>query len=77
MWLGENKIPTKEIHFIEEKWRIDCDVYIDDAPYQLDNYIKNRKDKTIIRFVRLYNDPLEGVYDLEDWNDLIALLNSI
>ena len=62
---------------IEEKWSIDCDVYIDDAPYQLDNYIKNRKDKTIIRFVRLYNDPLEGVYDLEDWNDLIALLNSI
>ena len=77
MWLGENKIPTKEIHFIEEKWKIDCDVYIDDAPYQLDNYVKNRKDKTIIRFVRLYNDPIEGVHDLNDWNDLIALLNSI
>ena len=77
MWLGENKIPTKEIHFIEEKWKIDCDVYIDDAPYQLENYIKNRKDKTIIRFVRLYNDPIEGVHDLNDWNDLIALLNSI
>ena len=77
MWLGENKIPTKEIHFIEEKWMIDCDVYIDDAPYQLDNYVKNRKDKTIIRFVRLYNDPIEGVHDLNDWNDLIALLNSI
>ena len=57
--------------------KIDCDVYIDDAPYQLDNYVKNRKDKTIIRFVRLYNDPIEGVHDLNDWNDLIALLNSI
>ena len=77
MWLGENKIPTKEIHFIEEKWKIDCDVYIDDAPYQLDRYVKRRKDKTIIRFVRLYNDPIEGVHDLNDWNDLIALLNSI
>ena len=45
MWLGEKKIPTKEIHFIEDKWKIDCDVYIDDAPYQLDNYVKNIKNK--------------------------------
>ena len=72
-----HKLTRREIHFIEEKWKIDCDVYIDDAPYQLDNYVKNRKDKTIIRFVRLYNDPIEGVHDLNEWNDLIALLNSI
>ena len=44
---------------------------------ELENYVKNRKDKTIIRFVRLYNDPIEGVHDLNEWNDLIALLNSI
>ena len=46
MWLGEKKIPTKEIHFIEDKWKIDCDVYIDDAPYQLDNYVKNVNYRT-------------------------------
>ena len=77
MWLGEKKIPTKEIHFIEDKWKIDCDVYIDDAPYQLDNYVKNLKNKVIIRFVREYNDPVKGVLDLNEWKDLIPLLNSL
>jgi 5'(3')-deoxyribonucleotidase len=77
MWLGEKKIPTKEIHFIEDKWKIDCDVYIDDAPYQLDNYVKNIKNKIIIRFVREYNDPVEGAIDLNEWKNLIPLLNSL
>ena len=76
MWLGENKIPTKEIHFIEDKWTIDCEVYIDDAPYQLENYIENTVDKKIIRFVRSYNKPLDGVFDIYNWNELIPLLNS-
>ena len=77
MWLGEKKIPTKEIHFIEDKWKIDCDVYIDDAPYQLDNYVKNLNNKVIIRFVREYNDPVTGALDLNEWKDLIPLLNSL
>ena len=77
MWLGEKKIPKKEIHFIEDKWKIDCDVYIDDAPYQLDNYVKNLKNKVIIRFVRKYNNPVTGVLDLNEWKDLIPLLNSL
>ena len=76
MWLGENKIPTKEIHFIEDKWTIDCEVYIDDAPYQLENYKENTVDKKIIRFVRSYNKPLDGVYDIYNWKELIPLLNS-
>ena len=76
MWLGENKIPTKEIHFIEDKWTIDCEVYIDDAPYQLENYKENTVDKKIIRLVRSYNKPLDGVFDIYNWNELIPLLNS-
>ena len=76
MWLGENKIPTKEIHFIEDKWTIDCEVYLDDAPYQLENYKENTVDKKIIRFVRSYNKPLDGVFDIYNWKELIPLLNS-
>jgi len=76
IWLGENKIPTKEIHFTEEKWKVDCDVYIDDAPHQLKNFTKKTRDKLIIRFVRPYNRPLEGVVDLHKWKDLTSLLES-
>ncbi len=76
IWLGENKIPTKEIHFIEDKWTVDCDVYIDDAPYQLENFMKKVPNKKIIRYVRSYNKPIYGVFDISNWNELIPLLNS-
>ncbi len=76
IWLGENKIPTKEIHFIEDKWTIECEVYIDDAPYQLKNFKEKVTDKKIIRYVRAYNKPIDGVFDIHNWNELIPLLNS-
>jgi len=76
MWLGENKIPTKEIHFIEDKWTVDCEVYIDDAPYQLENFKENAPEKKIIRYVRSYNRPVDGVFDIYNWSELIPLLNS-
>ncbi len=76
IWLGENKIPTKEIHFIEDKWTVDCEVYIDDAPYQLENFKEKAPEKKIIRYVRSYNKPLDGVFDIHHWGELIPLLNS-
>jgi len=76
IWLGENKIPSKEIHFLEDKWKIDCDVYIDDAPHQLENFVKNVPDKLILRFVRPYNRPVAGTKDLNSWLELNSLLES-
>ena len=77
IWLGENKIPTKEVHFIEDKWTIECDAYLDDAPYQLENFLKNVPEKKIIRFVRPYNSHLEGTHSISKWSDLIPLLNTL
>ena len=76
IWLGENKIPSKEIHFLEDKWKIDCDVYIDDAPHQLENFVKHVPDKLILRFVRPYNRPVTGVKDINNWSELNSLLES-
>ena len=53
MWLGENKIPSREIHFIEEKWKVECDAYIDDAPHQIENYVRQVPDKLILRFCKM------------------------
>ena len=39
--------------------------------------MKNIKNKIIIRFVREYNDPVEGAIDLNEWKNLIPLLNSL
>ena len=76
IWLGENKIPTKEVHFIEDKWTVSCDVYLDDAPYQLENFLREVPEKKIIRFERPYNSHLNGSYSISVWSDLIPLLNS-
>jgi len=77
LWLGEKKIPTREVHFTEDKWKIDCDVYLDDAPGQLENYVKNKLDKVIVRFIRPYNKPLEGVRDITSWEEFSSLINSL
>ena len=76
IWLGENKIPSKEIHFIEDKWNVNCDVYIDDAPHQLENFVNHVPEKLILRFVRPYNRPVSGTKDLNDWMELSSLLES-
>ena len=76
MWLGENKIPSKEIHFTEDKWKINCDVYIDDAPHQLESFVKNVPDKLILRFIRPYNRFIEGTVDLNSWEELSPILEN-
>ena len=74
MWLGENKIPSREIHFIEDKWKVECDAYIDDAPHQIKNYVREVPDKLILRFVREYNRPVKGSVDIYNWMELTSLL---
>ena len=76
MWLGENKIPSKEIHFTEDKWKVSCDVYIDDAPHQFESFVKNVPEKLILRFVRQYNRFVEGTVDLKSWEELSPLLEN-
>ena len=76
MWLGENKVPSKEIHFTEDKWKVSCDVYIDDAPHQLESFVKNVPDKLILRFIRPYNRFVEGTVDLKSWEELTSLLEN-
>ena len=44
---------------------INCDVYIDDAPHQLENFVKHVPEKLILRFVRPYNRPVSGTKDLK------------
>ena len=33
-------------------------------------------EKKVIRFVRSYNSPINGVIDIKEWRELIPLLNS-
>lgn len=63
-WLARTQLPTTEVHILEDKWRVDCDVYLDDSPVVLPRLVTHRGDRTICRFVRPWNKPVEGAIDV-------------
>jgi 5'(3')-deoxyribonucleotidase len=73
-WLSDQRLPTREVHITEDKWRVPCDVYLDDAPHQLEELHRQRPEATVCRFVRPWNEPIFGVRDIHDWNEFEALV---
>lgn len=70
-WLGDHRVPLREVHICEEKWRVDADVYVDDAPHVLADYRRHRPDAHVLRFVRPWNTPVQGTVDIHDWDQAI------
>ena len=70
-WIADHRIPTREIHVTGEKWKVACDVYLDDSPEQLDRYLEKRPDSLVCRFVRPWNNPVEGVNDVQSWPEFV------
>ncbi len=69
-WLAEHEIPTREIHFTEAKYQVACDVYLDDAPGQVAELVRQRAEDAIVcRYVRPWNDPVDGAVDVHDWEE--------
>ena len=75
-WIADNKIPTREVHILDQKWRVSCDVYLEDAPKHLNGLVKHRAEATICRFVRPWNSPIAGTADVNDWAEFRALVSS-
>jgi uncharacterized protein len=73
-WIGDNDIPTREVHILGEKWRVDCDLYLDDGPHNLKSLIIERPDRTVCRFVRTWNEPVPGVLDIQSWQQFETLV---
>ena len=74
-WISDQRIPTREVHMTENKWRVPCAVYLDDAPHQLEELHRERPDATVCRFIRPWNEPIFGVRDIHDWNEFEALVD--
>ena len=66
-WIGEQGLPTREVHMLDEKWRVECDVYLDDAPHHLRDIVAARPGAITCRMVRPWNREVEGVVDVESW----------
>jgi 5'(3')-deoxyribonucleotidase len=76
-WLAENHVPHHELHITEEKWRIPCDVYLDDSPEQIEQLTLNRPDRVVCRYVRPWNHPHPGARDIHDWDEFVALVDRV
>lgn len=68
-WLKDNDIPFKDLMFVANKTDVYADVYIDDAPYNLDAFAAAGRDYIV--FDTSYNQEVEGVR-AEGWNDVYS-----
>lgn len=79
VWVERHRIPAAELHIFEgnDKWVVECDVYLDDGPHVLPGLLKHRPDKTICRYVRPWNWPLDGAIDVHDFPEFGDLLGRL
>jgi 5'(3')-deoxyribonucleotidase len=74
-WLAEHRIPTREIHFTESKYQVSCDVYLDDAPGQVAELVRERaREAMVCRYVRAWNEPVAGAFDVHDWSEFHTMV---
>ncbi len=74
-WLADHRIPTREIHFTDAKHEVTCDVYLDDAPEQVRRLADaHATTATVCRYVRPWNDPVDGAVDVHDWEEFDRLV---
>jgi len=76
-WIDAQEIPASEIHILEDKWRVDCDVYLDDGPHILPGLLQHRPDRVVCRYVRPWNQPLPGAVDIQDFDEFRALVERL
>lgn len=76
-WLAEHRVPAREIHFVWDKTTVDCDVYLEDAPHNLEALCARRRASTVCRMVRAWNDPLDGCVDVRDWDEFADVVTRL
>ena len=76
-WLAEHRIPTTEVHIVDDKTTVDCDVYLDDADHNLSALSASHPGATVCRYVRPWNAPHEGVVDVDGWSEFERIVSSM
>lgn len=66
-WLADHEVPATEVHIVDDKTTVDCDVYLDDSDDNIVALGHHRRDAVVCRFVRPWNRHHEGTVPVEDW----------
>jgi len=73
-WIGHHRLPTTEVHILEEKGEVPCDIYLDDGPHHMREIPARRPDAIVCRFVRPWNRESPGTVPIESWEDFANLV---
>lgn len=73
-WLAQHRIPTREVHIVKDKWKVACDLYLDDGPHIIKALVKNRSEATVCRYVRPWNHPVPGAVDVASFDEFVVLV---
>lgn len=76
-WIEQHQLPATEVHIRDDKWAVDCHVYLDDSPEVLPRLVKHRPDRMICRYVRPWNHPLPGAVDVADFDQFSDLVTHL
>jgi 5'(3')-deoxyribonucleotidase len=68
-WLAEHRVPTTEVHIVDDKSEVACDVYLDDADHNIEALLRARPASLVCRYVRPWGSPHPGAVDVTDWGD--------
>jgi 5'(3')-deoxyribonucleotidase len=73
-WLAEHQVPTMEVHIVDDKTTVPCDVYLEDADHNLEDLRATHPASVVCRFVRPWNRAHDGVVDISAWSEFERLL---
>ena len=76
-WLADHDVPAREVHFLWDKTLAGCDVYLDDAPHQLEELTAGVPEAVVCRMVHPWNDPIDGVVDIHSWEEFEAVVDRV
>lgn len=74
-WLARHNIASREVHLLDVKADVQCDIYLDDADHNLATLIERRPEAVTCRFVRPWNRPHDSAVDIEHWHDFERLIS--
>jgi len=75
-WLSEHEVPTTEVHILDDKTAVDCDIYLDDADHNLEALSASRPTAATCRFIRPWNSPAPGLVDIDGWESFVDFVGS-
>ncbi|MGD2102403.1 MAG: hypothetical protein PVG83_09225 [Acidimicrobiia bacterium] len=76
-WIERHRLPAAEVHILEDKWRVECAVYLDDSPHVLPRLVEHRPTSTVCRYVRPWNRPVDGATDITDFVEFRDLVDRL